>query len=163
MRLYSHRSRTQGKRFGAAAAEFAVVAPLLGMMIIGMLELGRGIMAKETLTDAARKACRTGAYPSQTTANATSDARDILNDNFGSTVANSTNTKITIQWASASGVWTAAPSSWNTTDIANAKQGDLIWVKVSVRVDDVGWVFGWFLSRATTDLESENVYMIRQG
>jgi Flp pilus assembly protein TadG len=167
MRLYS-KTRAAGKRSGAAAVEFAVVAPLLGMMIIGMLELGRGIMVKEVLTDAARKACRTAAYPGQTWANADADARDILKDNFGSAVSTSTNTKVTIQVASNSGVWTARPTNWNTASsgsdyVSSASQGDLIWVAVSVRVDDVGWVFGWFLSRAVTDLESENCYMVRQG
>jgi Flp pilus assembly protein TadG len=138
------------------------------MMIIGMLELGRGIMVKEVLTDAARKACRTAAYPGQTFANADSDARDILKDNFGATVSTSSNTKVTVQVAANSGVWTARPTNWNTASsgsdyVASANQGDLIWVSVSVRVDDVGWVFGWFLSRAVTDIESENCYMVRQG
>jgi Flp pilus assembly protein TadG len=168
MRLISKPSRRPAKRYGAAAVEFAVLAPLLGMLIVGMLELGRGIIAKEALTDAARKAARTAAYPGQNYTNCVNEATDILKDNFGPTVANSANTQIVVKVAPYTGVWTAAPTTWNTassgTDyVANASRGSIIWVKVSVRVDDIGWVFGWFMSRASTDIESENCYMVRQG
>ena len=39
-------------RVGAAAVEFAVVAPLLILMIFAMLELGRGLMVQQVLTTA---------------------------------------------------------------------------------------------------------------
>jgi Flp pilus assembly protein TadG len=178
MRLHSN-TRIPAKRFGSATVEFAIVGPLIFMLIFGMLELGRQIMAKESLTDSARKAARTAAYPGQTSTNAISDARDILKDNFGSTVANSTNTVIQVKVAQQStnsssmsgSVWTSAPTIWVDMSSVTPVEGDIIWAKVSVRVDEVAWlnrisfggVWGWFTTRSASDIESENVYMLRQN
>ncbi|MBV9126276.1 MAG: pilus assembly protein, partial [Planctomycetes bacterium] len=54
-------SRGPGKKRGAiAAVEFALVAPLLFLFIIGMFEISRGMQVKAMLNNAARKGCRTG-------------------------------------------------------------------------------------------------------
>jgi Flp pilus assembly protein TadG len=46
------------KRRGTAAVEFAVVAPVLFLLMLGMIEIGRGVMVAQSLTSAARCACR---------------------------------------------------------------------------------------------------------
>lgn len=52
-------------RQGAAVVEFAIVAPLLILLILGMIEFGRMIMVKQAITNAtregAREACLDGA------------------------------------------------------------------------------------------------------
>jgi Flp pilus assembly protein TadG len=48
-------------RCGAAAVEFAFVAPLLFMVILGIIEFGRGMMVAELLNSAARNGSRVGA------------------------------------------------------------------------------------------------------
>ena len=40
----------------AAVAEFAFVSPILALVMMGMIELSRGIMVKVTLSDAAPRA-----------------------------------------------------------------------------------------------------------
>ena len=45
-------------RRGIATVEFAVIAPLLILMILGGIELGRGVMVKHVLEEAARAGCR---------------------------------------------------------------------------------------------------------
>jgi len=45
-------------RKGVAAVEFAVVAPVLFLMILGMIELGRAIMVQQVLTNASREGAR---------------------------------------------------------------------------------------------------------
>jgi Flp pilus assembly protein TadG len=45
-------------RKGTAAVEFALVAPLLCGLILGMLELGRAIQVQQALTNAVREGCR---------------------------------------------------------------------------------------------------------
>jgi Flp pilus assembly protein TadG len=171
----------QQRRSGTAAVEFAVCAPFLFMMMMGMLELGRACMVKEILTDAGRKACRTGVYQGQTDAQVVQDCLNILNDNFGTTTANLCT--ITIQVAAGpsprgTGVpWTSSTPSvtWVTSTVYSSgayttqndylstlvKRGDAILVKVSAPVSKVGWVYGWFLPNA--DIESEYVVMMRQG
>ena len=45
-------------RKGTAAVEFALVAPLLCVMILGMLEIGRALQVQQALTNAVREGCR---------------------------------------------------------------------------------------------------------
>lgn len=45
-------------RQGAAAVEFAMVAPILCLMILGTIELGRAIQVQMALTNAVREGCR---------------------------------------------------------------------------------------------------------
>src|SRR5580704_949958 len=70
-----------GKRRAVAAVELAMVSPLLGMMLLGMFELSRGTMAKETLSDAARKGCRTGIIQGKSNTDIYNDVVNILRDN----------------------------------------------------------------------------------
>ena len=45
-------------RRGAAAVEFAVMAPLLFLLVFGMIEVGRGLMVQQLLSNAARDGAR---------------------------------------------------------------------------------------------------------
>ena len=46
------------KRRGAAAVEFALVAPLFFFMVLGMIEVGRAIMVQQIITNASREGAR---------------------------------------------------------------------------------------------------------
>jgi Flp pilus assembly protein TadG len=46
------------KRRGAAAVEFAVVSPLLLLLILGLLEFGRMVMVQQVITNASREGAR---------------------------------------------------------------------------------------------------------
>ena len=54
-RVAHQKTRT---RQGAAAVEFAVVAPVFILLIVGMVEVGRGLMVQQILTNAAREGAR---------------------------------------------------------------------------------------------------------
>jgi Flp pilus assembly protein TadG len=47
-------------RRGASTVEFAFVAPVFFMIVLGLIEIGRACMVTELLTEAARRACRVG-------------------------------------------------------------------------------------------------------
>jgi Flp pilus assembly protein TadG len=47
-------------RRGASLVEFAVVAPVFFLIVLGLIEIGRACMVTELLTEAARRACRQG-------------------------------------------------------------------------------------------------------
>jgi Flp pilus assembly protein TadG len=47
-------------RRGASLVEFAVVAPVFFLIVLGLIEIGRACMVTELLTEAARHACRQG-------------------------------------------------------------------------------------------------------
>jgi Flp pilus assembly protein TadG len=66
---------------GAVAVEFALLAPVLVMLLLGIMEFGRAYNVQVTLTNAAREGVRTMAINNdQTTArNATKSAADAIN------------------------------------------------------------------------------------
>lgn len=51
-------ARRQDRESGAAAVEFALVVPLLLLLVLGMVNLGRAYNAQITLTQAAREGVR---------------------------------------------------------------------------------------------------------
>jgi Flp pilus assembly protein TadG len=55
---FSHGQSVTSKRRGAAAVEFAVIAPLLVAIVLGLVEFGRAIMVEQTLVSSARESCR---------------------------------------------------------------------------------------------------------
>jgi Flp pilus assembly protein TadG len=54
-------------RGGAAAVEFALVAPVFFGFTLGMLEIGRGVMVQQILTSASREGCRQAVLDGATT------------------------------------------------------------------------------------------------
>jgi Flp pilus assembly protein TadG len=143
------------KRPGVAAAEFAILAPFLFFLIIGMFELARGIMIKQMLNDAARKACRSGVQAGSTNANITAEINNILTDN---NIATSDATITITVGAETSTI----PLSGQAVDASTARPGlDYVSVKVGIPMSYVNWAGTFFLSGST--VESETVVMLRQG
>src|SRR5438874_377208 len=81
-------SRASRQRRASVTVEFALVAPFLTFLLLGTFELARGIMVKQMLNDAARKACREGVLPGKGNTDITNQVNDILRDNgFAPTIA----------------------------------------------------------------------------
>src|SRR5207249_341771 len=57
------RQHNGARRGGAAAVEFAIVAGLLFTIFLGMIEVGRALMALAAVSNAARAGARAGAVP----------------------------------------------------------------------------------------------------
>lgn len=53
-------------RRGAAAVEFAIVAPIFFLMVFGMIEFGRVVMVQQIITNASREGARLAVLDSQT-------------------------------------------------------------------------------------------------
>jgi Flp pilus assembly protein TadG len=150
--ILSHfRSRRPGgrgrpwRRRAAAAVEFALFAPLLGILVVGMLELGRGIIVKEILTDAVRKAGRTAILPNQDNAAIIAEANNIFSDNQ----------------INAPGATVTILVNGQAVDAKTAVRGDQISVKVSVPAAQVLWLAPFFLQNGS--IESETIIMMRQA
>ena len=135
-------SPSAGRR-AVAAVELAVVAPFIVTLILGMVEIGHGIAVKESLSDAAQKACRTGTKPGKTTADAQAEVDNIMQD------------------LNVTGYTTTILLNGQQVDIKDAVHNDQISVKVSVPVSQIYWTTTFFLP--VQDLESETVIMLRQG
>jgi len=136
-------SNTAPCRRGIAAVEMAVAAAFLVALVMGTLELGRGIIVKQALTDSARRGARLAAQPSTSTAQIQTEVNLLLAQNN----INTTN------------VTTTVLVNGNNVDASTAVQNDKISVQVSVPVSAVYWMATIFLK--STQVESETVTMMR--
>ena len=132
------------RRRGTAAVEFAIIAPLLATLMLGMVEITRAIQAKEFLTDTARSGCRLASLPGTTTQNINDNINTILSNNGIAT----TNATITVQ------------VNGNTADAKTAVRGDRITVKIAVPFSAISWLTPLFISNSA--IESETLNMVRQ-
>lgn len=137
--------RRKRERCGAAVVEFAIVAPILVFLFLGMIELTRAVQVKNVLNDSVRSSARLAIQPAKTSANVTSEAKAILAEAGMST----TNATVTIK-----------VNDVAVTEVKNAKAGDKIAVSVSVPAADVGWLSSVFLAQST--IHSETIVMMRQ-
>lgn len=132
------------RRIGTATVEFAVIAPILVALMLGMVEVTRAIQVKNFLTDTARSGCRYGVQPGISTQNIKDNINSILT-NDGISASDAT---ITVQVNGA------------TADASTANRGDRLTVKVQVPTSKIGWVTPLFLP--STAVASESVHMVRQ-
>ena len=65
-------------RRGAAAVEFALVAPLLLLMVMGMIEYGRMVMVQQVITNATREGARRAVLDGSTTGDVTAAVQTFL-------------------------------------------------------------------------------------
>ena len=110
-------------RLGTAAVEFALVAPVFFLFVIGLIELGRMVMVQQALTNAAREGCRT-AVLATTIDSADVDAavRDYL-ESVMSSAASADQLRVTVP-----------------AGLAVAASGTDLTVAVEVDYQDVSWL-----------------------
>ena len=70
--------KTASKRRGAATVEFALAAPVLVLLLLGLLETGRLINANQAVLNASREGARRGAVNGVTISQVTTLVRDCL-------------------------------------------------------------------------------------
>jgi Flp pilus assembly protein TadG len=115
----------------------AIVLPVFMMVVMGIIEFGRGMMVGQLVTNAARYGARLAAVDGSTNASVESDVEDFLVEAVGIAAADATVT-ITV---------TAAPGNPDpTNDLMKAQPKDLVKVHVQIPYDKVGYVGGKWLS-----------------
>ncbi len=123
MPLAMLRVRNQSRR-GAAAVEFALVAPLLFLTIIfPLFEFGRVMMVLDTLASAAQTGCRQGALPGTSTSTIKTTVNNILT---GSGISTATTT--------------VSVNGNSNKDASQAVPNDVISVQVSVAYSQTTWL-----------------------
>jgi len=65
-------------RRGAAVVEFAIVAPVLLLLVFGMIEYGRLVMVQQVITNATREGARQAVLDGATTTSVTTVVNDFL-------------------------------------------------------------------------------------
>jgi len=148
-------SKAARRRSGTASVECALVVPFLAMVLMGTFELGRAMMVKTILSDAARKACRTGIKRDKGNTDIVTEAKDVMNDNgfdaskFNPNSLGSVNITVTDPNGNVLGNSLDAPS------------GSVVSVQVNIPVSSTTWVAPFYLGSGST-LESETVVMMKQ-
>ncbi|HEY3394328.1 MAG TPA: TadE family protein [Lacipirellulaceae bacterium] len=126
------RARRRSRR-GAAVTEFAVVAPVFFLMVVGFLEFGRALMVQQVLINASR----VGARQAITTSATTGEVETVVQDYTA-------------------GVAVPGVSVVVSPDPAAADPGDAITVTTSVAFSEVSWMASpWFLGDTTLTASSQ--------
>ena len=105
-------------RRGAAVVEFAVVAPILFLLVFGMIEYGRLVMVQQVLTNATLEGARHGVLDGSTTTEVQTTVTDYLT---GANIAGAT---VTV----------------NPNPPDSAGFGDPVTVSVSIPFNQVSWL-----------------------
>jgi Flp pilus assembly protein TadG len=153
--VWGHPATRTGRRTGSAAVEFALVLPFFCMIILGMFELGRAVNVKNILSDAARKACRTGIKRDKGNTDIIGEVTNIMTDN------GFTSTKFSPPAIGSISITVTDPNGVVLPDALDAPPGTVVSVQVSIPVSSTTWVPVVFLGSAT-NLESETVVMMKQ-
>ena len=126
------------RRRGAAAVEFALVAPVLFAVVMATVEFGRAMLVQQVLTNASRVGAREASLPNATLASVQAAVTD---------------------YADKSGIDGLTISA--TPSPATASTGESVTVVVSIGFDEVTWLPGaWFIG--DTDLSATSV-MRKEG
>jgi hypothetical protein len=122
------------KRVGAAAVEFAIIAPLMMLFTFGLIEIGRFMMVKSQAIQATREGARLAVLPTASTT--------VVNAKVDESLRLLSINDATIEIIPAA-LTTAAPGSF---------------VTVRVRIDptSISWLPG-FLDTYTPDIVAETV------
>jgi Flp pilus assembly protein TadG len=139
MRIAQQRGPWQRK--GQALAEFALILPVLFLLIAGIIEFGRGWNIKQAVTDAAREG-----------------ARYSVVDHFPEYTIDDVKAKVRARLALAGISTTNPPTTITVTDELNwHKTGEEITMQVSTlyRMGWVGALLGWAGGSSTVTISSE--------
>jgi Flp pilus assembly protein TadG len=128
----------QDARRGAAMVEMALVLPVFLMVVMGVIEFGRGMMVSNLVTNAAREGARMAVLDGSTNADVTNAVTTFLR--------NAINPALTTSDIGVSITVTPAPGNPNPANVlANTSSRDLIQVQVTMPFNKVALIPGKYL------------------
>src|SRR5262249_28012512 len=127
---------------GIAAVEFAVLSPLMVMLLLGMWEVGRMLQVQQSMSNAAREGGRQASTGQLTNSEVQQVVRDYLNR------AGVPTTNLTVN----------VTNLTNGGDVSAAVQMDKLQVDVSVPVQDFRWVSLYLVTDPTTMMNARAVW-----
>ena len=118
-------------RRGSTVVEFAFVAPVFFVIVLGLIEIGRACMVTQLLTEAARRACRTGVIEGTSSGSVQSAATNFLSS-------------VGISGESANVYVNDVPAG--NTNMSAMPAYTEITVVVTVPIANVAWTPIWFVT-----------------
>lgn len=141
------RNNPPQSRPGLAAVEFAVIAPLLAVVIIGLWEVGRLVEVQQMLANAAREGGRQASAGVKTSSQVQSDVVNFLKNNG---ISSATTSNVTIT---------------NLTKTSNgpeaADQLDRFRITITIPFNSVRWVLLNSITKVTNLTASADWYSMR--
>ncbi|MCA9129562.1 MAG: pilus assembly protein [Planctomycetales bacterium] len=114
----TRKKMAQRQRRGAAVVEFAFVAPLMILLTLGMLELGRMVMVKQIMVNASREGARDAVLPGAT--------------------SESVQASVEAELAAAS--ISGATITITPSVLSSAAEGTAVTILISVPAADISWI-----------------------
>lgn len=105
-------------RVGAAVVEFAIVAPLLFLLTLGMMEVSRMVMVKQLLVNASREGARLAVLPGTST----DEVKSLVSQDLTASSVNGVEVQL------------------QPADLSTAVVGTPITVTVNVAATSVSWL-----------------------
>lgn len=124
---------SEARRKGAAAVEMAMVLPVFITVVLGLIEVGRGIMVAQLMSNAAREAARLAVVDGSTNSTVSDAAK-----NFLASAANVSTSDVTVNITTASG-----------GSVSAAQPRELITVNVTLPFEKVTWLPPKYLAGQT--------------
>lgn len=141
VRLFRRRCLLKSRRrSGATLVEMAFVAPIVFLLIIGLIEFARLLMVQQALTNAAREGCRRASLANSVN---TADVDAAVRTALQGTIRNPSDTSVVRV--------TVSPSI-----IAGMESGTVITTSVEVNYSDVSLTPPWFLGSSVIRGESKH-------
>jgi Flp pilus assembly protein TadG len=83
-------------RRGAAVVEFAFVAPVFILLVLGMIEMGRGVMVQQIITNASREGARSAVLDNSTVSGVQTTVKNYLTGTLGAAASTAATVNVTI-------------------------------------------------------------------
>ena len=131
VRVQKKKQHTRDERRGAAMVEMAVVLPVFFMILMGIVEFGRGMMVTQIVTNCAREAARTAILEGSVNTDVDNFVADYMDKSLSLATADVTTTIIVFDSA-------GVEKPNNAIDLA--QRLDLIQVHVAVPYDKVNFI-----------------------
>jgi Flp pilus assembly protein TadG len=138
MRIMTRRFHHTSRRGGTAAVEFALILPVLLLLVLGIWEVGRMVQVQQIISNAAREGGRQAAAGDLTNTQVIAVVRQYLEENLPAAAGN--NATITVT------------NLTSGLDAASANQLDHFQISVTLNYNDVRWTTLNLIAGAGTTL-----------
>lgn len=141
--------RRKPPRAGALTVETALVLPVLGILLTGLMEFGHFFLVVNTLNSAARQGVQIGCYEEVTSAQVTTRVQQIVG-----AALNANQATVTVRDASVFDTANVNASTINydtlpLKEVSTCKRGDCFLVQVSVPYNNVALLPPFWLKNRT--------------
>jgi len=141
------------RRSGAALVELALVLPLIMLLLVGTLEVGRLVEVQQVLSNGAREGARQSSLGTLSSDQVSLVVCQYLAEAGLPDYTSTRSTVVTVEVAPA-----PSYSPWMTADATSASKLDGLRVTVSIPANDIKWSLLSLITTPTTQITAQAVW-----